>query len=949
MSIRVKVFLVIAGIVVLITAANMGMGMLFTQDRLLETVESDMTAVVSIADELVTSRLNLLKADAESAAQKIINAGSNKLRAAMEEQIKANETYLAFTVFEKDRIVASYGSAPAPHSMLGTENMDKAFEGESNITSTRRDKITRQLVSYICVPMGERVLTVTVSGLIFSDFLRGFRIWETGNIFMLDSEGVMISNYRREMVLRRDNYIEIAETDPSAKTMGDFYAIMIKGGKGSGVYEYQGVERLCVYTEVTGSKNGWILGVAAPLKESPAADVQEGLTIAAAFFLWLGIVGALVFSRTLAKPFHQIQEQNVHLTELGEIAKSASEAKSRFLANMSHEMRTPLNAVVGLSELMLDTDGTREETNDGLRKIHNAGMTLLNIVNDILDISKIESGKLELMSVEYDVPSLINDTITLNIMRIGDKPIEFKIHIDESMPSRLYGDELRLKQIFNNLISNALKYTRAGRVDWYVSCKRDGDDVWFTTRVEDTGIGIKEEDLKKLFSDYNQVDTKSNRKIEGTGLGLSVTKMLVTLMDGEIKVESEYGKGSVFTARVRQKFVTDETIGGDVVKNLMQFHYSDSKLSNNAKLVRIQIPYAKVLVVDDVRTNLDVAKGMLKPYGMQVDCAESGRQAIDMIKEENVKYNAIFMDHMMPEIDGIEAARIIREEIGTEYAKTIPIIALTANAIIGNEKMFIDHGFQAFISKPIDIMQLDLVVRQWVRDKALEKQLGISHVEEKSGEPAMGAFAEDLSPSVEIPQIEGIDVEKCIARFGGDVETAMQVLCSYAVNTLPLLKAAGVPEEGRLAEYAVIVHGIKGSSRGVCADVTGDMAEALEHAAKAGDMAFVMMNNGRFIADTEKFIKRLQDALDLAASGKVKPVKDAPDAGLLRKLADCCGDYDMDGVDEAMAELESYDYQNQGDLVEWLRGMVDAMEFVEVQKRLLAEDSTEERGCINIA
>ncbi|MDR0425400.1 MAG: response regulator [Clostridiales Family XIII bacterium] len=960
MSIRVKVFLVISAIVVLITAANMGMGMLFTQSRLLETVESDMTAVVAIADELVTSKMNLLKADATAVAQKIINAGPDKLRQAMEEQVKINAEYMAITVFDREKIIASYGTAPAPFSMVGSVNLDKAFAGGANITTTRRDRITRQLVSYICVPMGSNVMTVTVSGMIFSDFLRDFRIWETGNIFMLDSSGVMISNYRREMVLRRDNYITLAKTDPSLERMGAFYEQMIKGGKGSGFYSYLGVERLCVYSEVTGSNNGWVLGVAAPLRESPATQVQQGLMIAAAFFLLIGVACAMGFSNSLAKPFERIEEQNANLIELGEVAKNASEAKSRFLANMSHEMRTPLNAVVGLSELMMDSDGTQEDTNDGLRKIHNAGMTLLNIVNDILDISKIESGKFELMPVEYDVPSLINDTVTLNIMRIADKPIKFNIHIEADMPSRLYGDELRLKQVFNNLISNAFKYTRQGQVDWYVSCERDGDDIWFTTKVKDTGIGIKAEDMKKLFSDYNQVDTKSNRKIEGTGLGLSVTRMMVNMMEGDISVESEYGKGSVFTARFKQKFVTEEPIGEKVAENLKHFNYSDNKLSNNAKLVRIKMPYAKVLVVDDVRTNLDVAKGMLKPYGMQVDCAEGGREAVNIIKSEAVKYNAIFMDHMMPEIDGIEATRIIRQEIGTEYAKNIPIIALTANAIIGNEKMFIENGFQAFISKPIDIMQLDTVVRQWVRDKDAEKALelgghgdgpeagdaaGQAVAQEAYGAPA----AEGAPAALDIPNIEGIDVGRCVERFGGDAETAMQVLHSYVANTMPLLKAASMPEEGKLMEYAVIVHGIKGSSRGICAEETGDLAEALEHAAKAGDMGFVMMNNGRFIAETEKLLERMEAALGEVDAKNAKPVKDAPDAALLRKLAKCCGDYDMDGVDEAMAELESYSYQEQGETVAWLKEKIDAMEFMEVCEKFSPSGEAEGRGCTNIA
>jgi signal transduction histidine kinase/CheY-like chemotaxis protein len=792
-------------------------------------------------------------------------------------------------------------------------------------------------VFYVYVPVEEgRVLSVTIPGQIFSDLLRDFKVWETGNIFIMDAEGTMIANYREEMVERRDNFIELAKTNPGMEELGAFSSHMISGVRGVGSYDYQGAERLCVYTPITGSKVGWVLAVAAPLTESPAAHVQEGLMIAAALFLIFGILAAVVVSGKLAKPFKRIEEQNVHLAELNEVAKSASEAKSRFLANMSHEMRTPLNAVVGLSELMLDAQETpEEEIGDNLKKIHTAGMTLLNIVNDILDISKIESGKFELLPVEYDVPSLINDTVTLNIMRVGDKPIQFKLQINENLPSRLFGDELRVKEICNNLISNALKYTKEGEVEWLLDYEKENDQVWLTLRVRDTGIGIRPEDLGKLFSDYNQVDTKSNRKIEGTGLGLSITKMMVEMMDGRITVESEYGKGSVFTARIRQGFVTDEPIGKTVVENLKQFHYCDSKRNDNAKLVRIRLPYVKVLVVDDVQTNLDVARGMMKPYGMQIDCVTSGRQAVNRIQEAKEIYNAIFMDHMMPEIDGIETTRIIREDIGTDYARNIPIIALTANAIIGNEKMFLENGFQAFISKPIDIMQLDKVIRQWLRNKRLEKEY-LADEQASAGFAPLGKDAGAGPLADGWPAIPGMDMKKGLGRFGGDAEVFLQVLHSYAENTASLLDQVrqAPADESRLPEYAVTVHGIKGSSRGICAESLGDMAEALEKAAKAGDLAFVQANNDAFTAAADTLIEDLREALNEVDEENPKPKKTAPETMLLRRLRVCCENYDMDGIDEIMEELERFDYENQGDLIRWIRERIDRMDFAEILDRL---------------
>ena len=288
------------------------------------------------------------------------------------------------------------------------------------------------------------------------------------------------------------------------------------------------------------------------------------------------------------------------------------------------------------------------------------------------------------------------------------------------MPGSLRGDDLRIKQIFNNLLSNAFKYTDSGTIEWRVSFERDGDAGWLVSSVRDTGIGIRPENVHNLFSEYNQVDTQANRKVEGTGLGLAITKRFVDMMGGTITVESEYGKGTTFHVRLRQQIARATPIGRDVAKSLMEMRYALAKRNTTKRQERAKLSYARVLVVDDITTNLDVARGMMKPYGMKVDCATSGRRAIEMIRAEKARYDAIFMDHMMPEMDGIEAARIIHEEIDTEYARNIPIIALTANAVVGTEEMFLSKGFQDFIPKPIDTAKLDAVLRRWVRDKSRE-------------------------------------------------------------------------------------------------------------------------------------------------------------------------------------------------------------------------------------
>jgi CheY-like chemotaxis protein len=315
------------------------------------------------------------------------------------------------------------------------------------------------------------------------------------------------------------------------------------------------------------------------------------------------------------------------------------------------------------------------------------------------------------------------------MIRIEDKPIAFNLDIDEHLPCYLFGDYLRIKQILNNLLSNAFKYTKEGKVILGVGWEKvenieygeasPSKSLFVNFTISDTGIGIHEEDIAKLFSDYNQVDTSASREADGSGLGLSITKRFVELMDGEISVESEYGKGTTFRVRVRQGFVTDKPIGKETVKSLSGFNFSEKKKHTQEKLVRSDLSYARVLVVDDFPTNLDVAAGMLRKYKMKVDCVTSGKESVDRIATGEPIYNAIFMDHMMPGMDGIEATKLIRA-LGTKYGENIPIIALTANVVEGNEQMFLNNGFDAFIPKPFNVMLLDSIIQKWIRDKSRE-------------------------------------------------------------------------------------------------------------------------------------------------------------------------------------------------------------------------------------
>ena len=917
LSIRAKAFLIVTAIAGVISISSTVISLSVARRQMLNTVENDMLLVASLADELISHRIDLLKATAFSSAQRILSAPREEMTRVLREEIEANDDFMAMTVFDAQRnIAASYGVAPAPGGLAESGYGRRGFAGDVVFSTTHLDPSGR-LVLYVIAPMREEgVLAVTVPGELFSNLLAPFKIWETGHVFIDDETGTVLSNPRWEWVLGRYNFIERAKTDRRYEDAAQVVQRMIRQETGVGRFAINGVERICAFRPIASSLVGWSLGVVAPLTENPGLHIERLFLIAGAVFFGMGLAAAFFASKAIAQPFSRIQEQNLRLEELNEVARHASEAKSRFLANMSHEMRTPLNAIIGLSELTLRDGGLAPAVEENLEKVYSSGATLLGIVNDLLDISKIESGKFDLVCAEYDVPSLINDTINLNIIRIGSKPITFKLIIDEDLPSRLYGDELRIKQIFNNLLSNAFKYTKEGVVEWRVSCRIEGDKARLETSVKDSGIGIRGDDLEKLFSAYSRLDPKNTRQLEGTGLGLALTKRLVEMMGGGVTVTSEYGAGSAFTARFEQKPVNAPPIGPEAAANLRNFHYAAQKRSRSAALSRVHIPYAKVLVVDDVSINLDVAKGMMMPYGMQVDTALGGREAVEILRAAKVRYDAVFMDHMMPGIDGIEAVRLIREEIGTEYAKTVPIIVLTANALMGNEEMFLGAGFQDFLTKPIDIFRLDAVINRWVRNKSRERGL-------PENAPA-GGGSTDLVSWV----IPGLDIPKALERFGGNGEVLAGTLRSYQEQIHGLLDALkpvpGPDDPEALKRYTVTVHGVKGASYGICADEAGKLAEDLEKAARAGDLAFIAAHNGRLIDSAERLAAALADALG----------RDAPDPGVLARLKEACRLYDLPEVDRLMAELERYAYRSGQDKVRWLRERIDAMDLQTAAEQL---------------
>ncbi|MDR1353331.1 MAG: response regulator [Treponema sp.] len=534
------------------------------------------------------------------------------------------------------------------------------------------------------------------------------------------------------------------------------------------------------------------------------------------------------------------------IAKLKRRAEAASRSKSEFLATVSHEIRTPLTAIMGFSEILLQKDISGNVRAD-LEKIYNSGSVLLGIISDILDISKIESGNLSLVPAEYEISRLINDTIHLNLVRIGPKPVKFSLDIDDTIPRLLIGDELRVKQILNNLLSNAIKYTDGGDVALDVRWKREGDsDAVLSFKVSDTGQGIKQEDLERIFTRYVQLDNPVNRNIMGTGLGLSITRTLAGLMDGAVTAESEYGRGSTFTAVIRQGIPAAEPIGAETAGRLRQFEFAGSRNQDRRGLFRTRMPDGRILMVDDMQINIDVLRGLAQPYGLTVDGVTDGPGAVELARLEKPRYDLIFMDHLMAGMDGIETARNIRA-LGTEYAQKVPIVALSANAVMRNSDIFLRNGINDFLAKPVDTQELNEILEKWIpREKQVQG-------DPESGErQALGQF----------PHIPGIDVEAGIVNTGGTAEKYRRILKIFLQDTeTRLVRLQEVLEKADYEQYALLVHSIKGAFRIIGAMDAADTAARIEEIARSGDADALAAKHGIFTEQLALTMKNVSEAL----------------------------------------------------------------------------------------
>lgn len=542
------------------------------------------------------------------------------------------------------------------------------------------------------------------------------------------------------------------------------------------------------------------------------------------------------------------------MEEKNEEARVALDAKSNFLANMSHEIRTPMNAICGMAQLLADSDFAAQEE-EYITTIQKSSENLLGIINEILDFSKIDSGKMNIEESDYHFNSLIHDVLSIIEFKMRGKSVKLKLDIDPKVPRVLIGDELRIRQILINLLNNAVNFTHRGYITLHIAWDQLEENLGsLHVAVEDTGIGISEENMQKLFTAFGQIDTRKNRNVEGTGLGLAISKRLVDLMGGEIWAKSKPNEGSTFS------FVLSQKIRDGRPSEYEMNHEQIDSANDNFKISFVA-PTARVMIVDDNKVNLQVASELMKRFGFDATLVESGSEAVIKIEERLTLYDVIFMDHMMPFMDGVEATKRIRE-IPTEYAQEIPIIALTANAIKGVEKQFKDAGMNDYLSKPIHMQQLSAILKRWIPPEKQNRVVDgkvMGPVARKARVKTIFREKRDDEPQKDILDcLRGIDVEDGLRNCAGNRNVYIRVLQTFASSNL-LAGLEDYYDHEDIENYTIIAHAIKGACANIGANRVSKLAQELEKAGKADDWVFIWEHHREFAdayADTLRLLTR---------------------------------------------------------------------------------------------
>ncbi|MBR5419863.1 MAG: response regulator [Lachnospiraceae bacterium] len=697
------------------------------------------------------------------------------------------------------------------------------------------------------------------------------------------TENAVKSGYSDIEMILNDKGIVVAHSDP-AENGKDYYdeentlgakivRKLISTDENSFDFRFEGAHYV-VY--VAGIRNGWY-----SISVKNASAVFSSLNLI--FFVTIGIIIVMVLILSI------IMIRSGRYRNMSAAAMAANEAKSAFLSNMSHEIRTPINAILGMNEMIL-----RESQDSAIKtyagNIQNAGRNLLGLVNDILDFSRIEAGKIEIIPHDYEPALMIAESLNMIRTRMEEKGLVLKTEVDKELPRRLKGDGVRIRQVITNLLTNAVKYTERGSVSLrvgYEAIPGEEDEILLKVYVKDTGIGIKEEDMHKLYSKFVRIEESRNRNIEGTGLGMNITRNLIELMGSELETESIYGEGSCFGFRVKQG-VVDAAPMGDYL-TAYQEHLDEKDRYRE----RFTAPDARILVVDDNPMNLLVFKSLVKKTGVGVDMGESADEAI--AKSRDKHYDLIFLDHMMPEKDGIEALKEIRADEDNPNAYT-PTVCLTANAIAGAEERYISEGFDAYLSKPIDPEKLESLMHAFLPEELIL-------LRRDDAEEWEEALPEELALLAGSP----IDTKKGL-KNSGDLPAYLALLkIFYESIDEKNEELEGFYREKDLKDYTIKVHALKSSARIIGAGELGEEAQRLEDAGKSEDIEYIREHHAAFMERFRSF-KEVLSAL-FAAGGDDGDKPEADEelmAAAYEEIRSAADDMDCDRLEQIFNEMNEY-------------------------------------------
>lgn len=565
-----------------------------------------------------------------------------------------------------------------------------------------------------------------------------------------------------------------------------------------------------------------------------STDICRAILIISTF----GIVELVLFLR--------MKEQKKMVEQMQEIIddlKEAENSKSDFLANVSHEIRTPINTVCGMSKLLLQQQ-LPSDVKESVLNIKFAGENLHRIVSDILDFTELQSGNIGITEEPYHLSDTLQDMQEMVVAQIASKKIEFVLECDPEIPGSLLGDEQKIRRFLFNLLGNAVKFTAEGRICMKVSFREESYGVNLKFTIQDTGKGIREENLEKLFTNYNQVDTKKNRQEGGIGLGLAISKALVTRMGGFIQVESEWKKGTTIQFVIPQKVL-------------------DAKPMSEVKKERFTAPDATILVVDDNRMNLKVTSGLLKPYQVRVVTANSGSEALHKLEDQN--YDFVLLDHMMPEMDGVETLQKIRQKSGSYY-QSVPIIAFTANVVGGAREMLLHEGFQDFISKPMETSQLERILQKYIPENKKKYHSNEDHMEEDNETTINIQYKQNAKPQAIL-----IEMETGVRYCGGSMEDYQEIVQMYCQDETDKMKIIQTCYEQKdWKNYATYVHALKSTSLEIGAVLLSEQAKELELAAKAGNEEMIQERHQQMVELFEHTVKELEDRVCRANMGRAE-------------------------------------------------------------------------------